>query len=75
MKKSKFFKIFAVMAIVGLVSIDKFIEIHGKKKVLDELAEFIKVHYIIGAAIYYLNLFWEVKNANKILKNIKKKGN
>lgn len=33
------------------------------------------IPYIIGATIYYLNLFWEVKNANKILKNIKKKGN
>lgn len=33
------------------------------------------IPYIIGAVIYYLNLFWEVKNANKILKNIKKKGN
>ncbi|MBU5439514.1 hypothetical protein KQI42_15975 [Tissierella sp. MSJ-40] len=33
------------------------------------------IPYIIGAAIYYLNVFWEVRNANQILKNIKKKGN
>ncbi|CAK7014215.1 hypothetical protein CIW83_05890 [Tissierella sp. P1] len=32
------------------------------------------IPYIIGAAIYYLNVFWEVKNANQMLKNIKKKG-
>ncbi|MCQ4922054.1 hypothetical protein NE686_03070 [Tissierella carlieri] len=32
------------------------------------------IPYIIGAAIYYLNVFWEVKSANQMLKNIKKKG-
>lgn len=32
------------------------------------------IPYIIGAAIYYLNVFWEVKNANQMLKNIKMKG-
>ncbi len=30
------------------------------------------IPYAIGAAIYYLNVFWEVKKANQILKNLKK---
>ncbi len=30
------------------------------------------IPYIIGAVIYYLNVFWEVKKANQILKDIKK---
>lgn len=32
------------------------------------------IPYIIGAAIYYINVFREVKNANEIIKSIKKKG-
>lgn len=32
------------------------------------------IPYIIGATIYYFNVFREVKNANQILKNIKEKG-
>ena len=35
MKKSKFFKLFAVVAIVGLVSVYKFIETHSKRLVLE----------------------------------------
>lgn len=35
MKKSKFFKLFAVVAIVGLVSMHKFIEAYSKKLVLE----------------------------------------
>lgn len=32
------------------------------------------IPYIIGATIYYINVFREVKNANQIIENIKKKG-
>lgn len=32
------------------------------------------IPYIIGAAIYYINVFREVKNANEIIRSIKKKG-
>lgn len=32
------------------------------------------IPYIIGAAIYYINVFREVKDANEIINSIKKKG-